>query len=78
MSTTKSITGFIVGAAVGGALGILFAPGKGVKTRRKLADKGNDLANSVKDQINGFAGNMKDKLAFAKSVAEDVEEKSRN
>lgn len=48
---------FVTGAAVGAALGVLFAPRSGSETREQLADwlkerreKGEDLLHKVKDE----------------------------
>jgi gas vesicle protein len=48
---------FVTGAAVGAALGVLFAPRAGSETREQLADwlkerreKGEDLLHKVKDE----------------------------
>ncbi|MDP3542884.1 MAG: YtxH domain-containing protein [Elusimicrobiota bacterium] len=48
---------FVTGAAIGAALGVLFAPRSGTDTREQLADwlkerreKGADLINTVKDE----------------------------
>ena len=43
----KLITGFALGLIVG----ILYAPNSGSATRRKIADKGNDLKNQFADFI---------------------------
>jgi gas vesicle protein len=58
MSTTKVLVGFLVGAAVGGALGLLLAPDKGSETRKKIIETGNDLGDSISD----FGGTVKDKI----------------
>lgn len=39
------------GIAIGGLLGVLFAPGKGAETRKKLSNAGNDLADKIKDNL---------------------------
>lgn len=78
MNASKILLSFIAGAAVGGALGILFAPDKGTETRRKIAEKSNDVADSVKDKFNEFVDGVKDKFNAAKSDAEDVAEKGFN
>lgn len=39
---------FVLGAAVGGALGVLFAPKKGSETRRELKEKLDELVEKVK------------------------------
>ena len=58
MSSSKLILGFLVGAAVGGALGILLAPDKGSETRRKIVEKGNEIGDSISE----FGGTVKDKF----------------
>jgi len=50
--------GFIAGAAIGGALGVLLAPDKGSETRRKLMETGSDLG----DSIAGFGESVKEKF----------------
>ena len=58
MSKSKVLAGFLIGAAVGGALGVLLAPDKGAETRRKLAQKGSELG----DSINGLGETVKSKF----------------
>jgi gas vesicle protein len=58
MSNSKVIFGFLVGAAIGGALGILLAPDNGKETRRKIMEKGNDIGDSISE----FGGTIKDKF----------------
>ncbi|PZO33333.1 MAG: hypothetical protein DCE86_04995 [Flavobacteriaceae bacterium] len=38
MSRTNTVIGILAGAAIGAAVGILFAPDKGQKTRKKIKD----------------------------------------
>lgn len=40
------------GLAIGGVLGILFAPDKGSETRKKISDQGKKLADKVKHKFN--------------------------
>jgi len=58
-NTGKLIGALLVGAAIGAALGILFAPGKGDETRKKIFDKAKDLADDLtgkmKETMGGFA-----------------------
>ncbi|HVY76048.1 MAG TPA: YtxH domain-containing protein [Puia sp.] len=75
MNTSKVLLGFVAGAAVGAALGILFAPDKGTETRRKISERSNDLADSIKDRFNGMVDGVKDKVSGMKAKAEDVAEK---
>lgn len=46
-NTGKIVTAVAAGAAVGAVLGILFAPGKGSETRKKISDAGKKLAEGV-------------------------------
>ncbi len=49
--TSIIMTGLLAGAA-GAIAGTLFAPGKGSKTRNKIAKKGQEYKESVKDNFN--------------------------
>jgi gas vesicle protein len=63
MNNGKLLLGVLAGVAAGAVLGILFAPEKGSVTRRKIAKKGSDCAEAVKDRfhgiIEGFTENFK-------------------
>jgi gas vesicle protein len=50
---TKSrvLTALAVGAAVGGILGILFAPDKGTETRKKITERGKKMSDDVKEKF---------------------------
>jgi gas vesicle protein len=65
--SSKVIVALAAGVAIGGVLGILFAPDKGSATREKVADKAGDLADAVKEKM----AQGKDKLAGLKSDLED-------
>ena len=75
MSTSKALFAFITGAAVGAALGILFAPDKGTETRRKISEQSNDLADNLKGKFTDLVDGVKDKFSNVKNEAEDVAEK---
>lgn len=50
-NTVKIIGAALAGVVIGGALGILFAPDKGSKTRKKLMSKGSDMKEVIKDKL---------------------------
>jgi len=45
----KILTAIAAGAAVGAILGVLFAPDKGVETRRKINKQGEKFAEDLKE-----------------------------
>ena len=56
MKADKIILGVLGGVAVGALLGVLFAPDKGDKTRKKIMDKSNDYADELKDKLDTLLG----------------------
>ena len=74
MSTGKVVLGTVAGLAIGGILGILFAPEKGAVTRQKIMDKGNDYADELKSKYDDFAGTISEKLQSAKEFAMEMSE----
>jgi gas vesicle protein len=56
-TNAKLIGALVIGAVVGGALGILFAPEKGSVTRKKIAGKSEDLAKGIKEKVREYSEN---------------------
>ena len=50
-NTEKTIIAFATGAALGAALGILFAPAKGSKTRKRLKTEGQIVMDDLEEKI---------------------------
>jgi len=48
----KTILGFLTGIAVGVGIGIVLAPDKGSKTRKKIADTAGELFDKLKNFAN--------------------------
>ncbi len=79
-STNKILTALAAGIAIGGVLGILFAPDKGENTRKKIADNGKKLSDSLmdtvkegKNKLTGFKNNLRER---ADALVESAEEYS--
>lgn len=47
----KVLTALAAGLAAGGILGILFAPGKGSETRRKIKEQGKKVADEIEHKF---------------------------
>lgn len=72
MSTTKIILGTTAGLAIGGILGILFAPEKGSVTRKQILDKGCDYSDGLKSKLNELAESITDKIQSTKEFAQEL------
>ncbi|MCV9928379.1 YtxH domain-containing protein [Flavobacterium sp. LS1R49] len=82
MKTRNTILGIVGAAAAGALLGVLFAPDKGSKTRKKIADKSKDYKEDIKGKIDHIASTIsangkdlinqgKSKLNHAKAEVSD-------
>lgn len=58
MRTNKIVLGVLGGVAAGAVLGILFAPEKGSKTRKKILDKSQDYADGAKGKLETLVGSI--------------------
>jgi gas vesicle protein len=53
----KIILGILAGATAGALIGILFAPDKGMDTRKKIVHKGEEYVDNLKEKVNGLLRN---------------------
>lgn len=51
MKTSRALLGVLAGLAAGAAIGILFAPAKGERTRRTISRKGEDLMDDLEELV---------------------------
>ena len=74
----KLISALLVGAAIGGALGILLAPDKGSETRKKISDKSTDLTGAVKDKFDSIVKKFKKEVDAVKDQASEYVENGKS
>lgn len=73
--TGKVVAALVAGVAIGAAAGVLFAPGKGSETRRKIKENGKKVAEDVKDKFRKGKEKINDlKESVVQTVKEKVEE----
>ena len=72
MRSGKIVTSILIGAAAGAVLGVLFAPDKGSKTRKRILRKKIEFRDSLKDKINDFVDEIAEQYENAKSKASGI------
>ena len=77
-SGSKVLLGVLAGAAAGAVLGVLFAPDRGVETRRKLGEGSKDIATNLKDKFSELVDGIADKYESAKEGATDLINKGKD
>lgn len=75
MSSGKVFLSVLAGAATGALAGILFAPAKGSKTRKKITRKGEDYLDAVKDSFNELLDTITKKMEKVKGEVSDFADK---
>jgi len=69
MSSGKVLLGVLAGIAVGATLGILFAPDKGSKTRKKIQKKGDEYADELGEKFSDFISSATEQFEKVKAEA---------
>lgn len=69
--TGKVVAALFIGAILGGTLGVLFAPHKGSKTRRNIANGAKDLASDLQKKLREQANNLMHKAEELEELAEE-------
>ena len=67
----KNLIGIAAGAAVGALIGILYAPEKGSKTRKKIKDKSRDVQDRLGHSFDEFVDSASKKY---NSIVDNGEE----
>jgi len=77
MRTGKVLLGVLAGVAAGALMGILFAPEKGSKTRKKIMRKGQDYADELKEKFEEVVDQVTEKYEQTRQSAEDMVSKAK-
>lgn len=70
-NVSKMIGSLLVGAITGAAIGVLFAPSKGSKTRHRLM-------NGAKDMADEMTTKLKDEVAALRHKADEMERAAKD
>ena len=71
MKTSQVVLGVAGGIAVGAVLGVLFAPDKGSKTRKKILDAGKEYTENLKGEFGDLYQDVSNKY---ENLLEDAKE----
>lgn len=71
MSTGKVFLGVLGGVAAGALLGVLFAPNKGSRTRRKIAKTGERYSEKIQEKFDDLLDGITEKFDKVKEEVAD-------
>jgi gas vesicle protein len=75
-SALKVIYGLAIGSAIGGAIGILFAPKAGEETRKEISGKVKETAAATREKVKETVQEVKNKVEELKDKRLAIVEKS--
>ena len=77
MKSKKVLIGMLAAAAAGAILGILLAPDKGAKTRRKILNKGEEYADVLREEYEELVNKLSKKYDISRQDAEELVAKGK-
>lgn len=78
MSKKNVLIGLLAGAAAGAIAGILLAPDKGSKTRKKISKKTMETADGIKSSFSNLVDSMIHKFSRATDEISEKMEKTKS
>ncbi|AXP79656.1 YtxH-like protein [Mariniflexile rhizosphaerae] len=74
----SSVLGVLAGVATGVVLGVLFAPDKGSKTRKKIKNKTIEAKESLKEELDNFLDTLSKKYDSIVNNGEEILEEGKD
>jgi gas vesicle protein len=71
-NTSKILVALGAGLAIGGVLGVLFAPEKGFVTRHKIAETGKKFTDKIKSKVKEGKEKIEETFSRANDQKEEV------
>ncbi len=77
MNTVKLVTGLLISAVAGAALGALFTSGKKSDGKRKLKKDNGEFKDSIKGKIDNLVESIAEQFEFAEDKVKELTEKGK-
>jgi gas vesicle protein len=78
MNSGKIVLCVLAGVAVGAVLGILFAPDKGIETRKKISRKSEDAVDEIAEKFEELLNSLTEKIDTVKEEISKHEKSKGN
>lgn len=75
MESNKVVLGVLAGVAVGALAGILFAPAKGIKTRKRIVSKARSYTDELQSKIEDLVDDVSEQYD---TILHDVQNANAN